>query len=157
MEIIDGKDLINMKFIKTEDGLLKEYKPQGRFIPKKDETYCSIEINGNIGFYKNYNDTIDNYVIAHNLVFRTEEEAGDYKWFLEQLYEYETDFSKEERKNENIRKWYLYYSYCSNGIETDYSSVYQLSNYYFTKENVEKFIEIVGEDRIKRYMFDIWE
>lgn len=153
MEIINGKDLVNMKFIKTEDGLLKEYKTQGRFIPEKNGNYWYISLCGDVYFSCN-NTECDDYVIAHNLVFRTRDECEDYKLFLEQLDEYKTDFSKEEWENNRIRKYYIFYDYGYHEVKTDFSSVWKVQGtVYFTKENIKKFIEVVGEERIKKYMF----
>lgn len=121
MEIIDGKDLINMKFVKTEDGLLKEYKPQGRFIPNDGNTYWFVNIYGDLIYNCNANDKEDKYLIAHNLVFRTIEECKDYKWFLEQLDKYKTDFSKEEWEDKDIEKYYIFYAYFERKVEIEYN------------------------------------
>lgn len=158
MEIIEGKDLMNMKFIKTDDGLLKEYKPQGRFIPKLGERYYLITNKGDVNFFDNYYDTYDNYIFGHYLVFRTEEECQDYKWFLDMLDKYKSNFSKEEWKDTNIDKYFLILNHATKKIDYSSNKFCQSQGVtYFTKENIEKFIEVVGEDRIKKYMFDVWE
>ena len=158
MEIIEGKDLMNMKFIKTDDGLLKEYKPQGRFIPKLNQTYFFINSDGYVDSYTNTKHKADNYIIAHNLVFRTQDECEDYKWFLDMLDEYRTDFSKEEWENVKIIKCYLYFEHANQGLATSLNYTQQQQGIvYFTRKNIEKFIEEVGEDRIKKYLFDVWE
>lgn len=147
-----------MKFIKTEDGILKEYKPQGRFIPKYSERYWLVENNGRINFIDNVNSDNDNYIIAHNLVFRTHKECMEYKWFLDQLDEYKTDFYKEDCENIEIEKHCLYFEHENQCINVFVCQEYQdQGTIYFTKENIEKFIETVGEERIKKYMFDVWE
>lgn len=156
MEIIEGKDLINMKFVKTEDGLLEEYKPQGRFIPNDGNIYWFVNIYGDLVYNYNTNDKEDKYLIAHNLVFRTSEECKDYKWFLEQLDKYKTDFSKEEWEDKDIEKYYIFYAYSKRKVKIEYNLFWKSQGtVYFTKENIEKFIDTVGEDRIKKYMFDV--
>lgn len=157
-KIIDGKELANMKFIKTKDGLLKEYKPQGRFIPKLGERYYFMTNKGEIDFYDNDNYDIDDYIINHNIVFKTIEDGKDYRWFLEQLDKYKTDFSKEEWKDKDIEKYYIFYDYSKRKVKIEYHLFWRLQGtVHFTKENIEKFIDTVGEDRIKKYMFNVWE
>lgn len=149
---------MNMKFVKTEDGLLKEYKPQGRFISKEDEMYFYINSTGNIYHHKNAMGKIDNYIINHNLVFKADDECHDYKLFLEQLDEYKTDFTKEEWENFGIEKHFLCFDHRTKEVKLYIA--YNLQNQrtiYFTEENIEKFVEVVGEDRINKYMFDVWE
>ncbi len=157
MEIIDGKDLVNMKFIKTEDGLLKEYKPQSRFIPKKENIYWYIDITGGIYSSISNEDMYDKYILNRQLVFRTKEEAKDYKWFLDKLDEYKHDFTIGEWKDKDIKKHILYFDYRDNKIYITYDTNLKFDCYYFTKENAEKFIEVVSEDRIKKYLFNVWE
>lgn len=158
MKIIEGKDLVNMKFVKTEDGLLKEYKPQGRFISKEDEMYFYINSTGNIYHHKNAMGKIDNYIINHNLVFRTIEKCEDYRWFLEQLDKYKTDFSKEEWKDTNIDKYFLILNHATKKIDYSSNKFCQSQGVtYFTKDNIEKFVEVVGKERIKKYLFNVWE
>lgn len=157
MEIIDGKDLVNMKFIKTEDGLLKEYKPNKRFIPKDGETYWYIDAYDLKCYCRVYGHYCE-YYVSHNLVFRTKEECKDYKWFLDTLDEYKTDFTLEEWEDDNVGKYEIYIDHTTKAIGTEaYCNFQSLHGYYFTKENVHKFIVEVGEKRIRKYMFNIWE
>lgn len=158
MKIIDGKDLVNMKFVKTEDGLFKEYKPQERFFPKKNEIYWFIDSNGYVCSHENTKHEIDNYIIEHTLIFRTQDECQDYKWFLEQLYKYKINFSKEEWEDRSIDKYYLYFEHNKNVVKTSYCGSLLQCNYdYFTEAGIIKFIETVGKERIKKYLFNIWE
>lgn len=100
----------------------------------------------------------DKWILKHHPVFRTRAEAKDYKWYLEQLDEYSKGFSKEEWEDENIEKYYLYYKHRSNALEIYDTFNFERSNvYYFTKESIEQFRKIVGDERIKKYMFNIWE
>lgn len=158
MEIIEGKDLVNKKFILTDDGLLKEYKPQGRFIPKPNNKYWFIDNMGDVVYTSHCNREKDYYAIAHNLVFRTKEECEDYKWFLDMLDNYKSNFTKEDWENDNIPKYYMCYSHILKKISCSDIRLIQRDNcVHFTEENIEKFIETVGEDRIKKYLFDVWE
>lgn len=158
IEIIDGKDLVNMKFIKTEDGLLKEYKPKDKFIPKYNENYCFINDYGDITWLQNCDMERDRYIYSHKLVFRTRKECEDYKWFLNKLDEYKTDFTRKEWGNTNIKKYEITICHKDRRIKTGIVYSHQTFNpYFFTKENADKFIEEVGEEHIKKYMFNIWE
>lgn len=157
MKIIDGKDLVNKKFILTDEGYIKEYRPQSRFIPQFDETYYYIDCFGYIDYTKNENNDCDKYILSHQLVFRTKKEAEDYKWFLDQIDNYKTDFSKEEWEDYSVSKYSLYFKYGEHKIGKGFNCNTKSHCYYFTEENIDKFIEVVGEERIKKYMFDIWE
>ena len=159
MEIIDGKDLVNMKFVKTEDGYLKEYKPKKeRYIPKLNEEYWFINQCGGVECYNNENIEADNYVISHQIVFETEEECEDYKWFLDELDKYKANLPIEVWNDTDIDKYYLYYSLDGEKIETAHSNYDKYDCLYFCSlESAKKFIDEVGEYRIKKYIFDIWE
>lgn len=156
MEIINGKDLANKKFIITEDGFLKEYKPKGRYIPEKGEKYYFITHFGDINPTIN-NSESDDYLILHNFVFKTKEECKDYRDFLDKLYKYKTDFSREEWENKKIRKYSFIYDCSLHSLSFRVAMDIQGYNYYFTEENIKKFVDEVGKDRIKKYLFNIWE
>lgn len=127
--------------------------PSEKFIPKEKEKYwfvtCFNEVVAN-----NFLGLIDEkYLFEHTLVFKTEEQAEDYKWFLDKVDEYKKPF---ELKKDNH---YFYYVHENEKVcsSFDISSQGQGIIYFGDKENIEKFFEEVGEERIKKYMFDIWE
>ena len=127
--------------------------PTERFIPKKGERYYFLNTVGKISHLTNSKDDFDTYVIHHNLVFKTKEQAEDYKWFLDKVDEYKKPFKYEDYNN------FLYYDHYYESIEmlTVTTAEYQGTIHFGDKANTKAFIEEVGEERIKKYMFDVWE
>lgn len=157
MKIIDGKDLAGMKFIQQEDGTLKIYNGKSKFIPKENEIYYYID-GGAIyftGYDSRYNQ--DQWRIKHQPVFRTKADAADYLLFLEQLDKYTYNFTSEEWKNRDINKHCLFYD---NGIKTTFFTdyfKYPSVPYFKSNKDAHNFISEAGKERIKKYLFDIWE
>lgn len=142
-KIIDGKDL-------------------GKFIPKMELEwvgYYFIDDFGDVALSKWVNDDVDKWRLKHYKLFRTAKECEDYKWFLEMVDKYSYEFSLEEWKDSNIVKYVINYNhsvghiYCTNGYFTQH-----VNNVCF-KSVIDRtnFIKEVGEERIMKYMFDIWK
>lgn len=130
---------------------IEKVKPKGRYIPKKWELYFFVGMYGGI-IANVYDSEQDEYVIKHNLVFRTKEEAEDYKWFLDQVYNYKKEFVKDKYN------YCFYFDVDYKRLEIDYNQRFKYDLTYFgDEENIEEFISVVGEERIKKYMFDVWE
>ena len=127
----------------------KENKHQWK--PKLDETFWCVSMFGDVCCtkYKHYKD--DEYMITHNLVFETKEDAEDYKWFLDKVDEYKKPFIL----GKNNR--FIHYDHEDKKIYKDYSDYYQRqgTTYFGDSINIGKFIEEVGEDRIKKYWFNV--
>lgn len=157
MEIIKGEDLQGMQFVKDEEGRLLIYEPKGRFIPREGEDFWWFSEFGYIGSQTMNSKPNRQWLIQHHLVFRTEKECEDYKWFLEQLDKYSHEFSKDEWEDEDVYKWHFYYNYFYKEIGYIGNHISQHNNYYFTKESIVEFRKTVGDERIKKYMFDVWE
>ena len=150
---------LNVDFISTMlDSVLNgKYKikklspiPTERFIPKKGERYYFVTAGGNISYTVNY----DVYLISHNLVFKTKEQVEDYKWFLDKVDEYKKPFKYYDDN------YFLYYDNVFEDVLSDStdSCIYQNTIYFgYDNKNIDAFIREVGEERIKKYMFDIWE
>lgn len=153
MEYINGSELANKRFIQLENGDLREV--QGKYVPKYNEPYYYLGNCGRISFYYNRDNSVDEWILKHNLVFRTEEECKDYKKLLETLDEYtfEPDWNDEEQE-----KWYLEFNH--RDCELMFILCYYMRPQcvcFQSKERGEAFVEKVGEEAVKRYMFDIWE
>lgn len=158
MEIIKGEDLCGMKFVKDEEGRLVVYEPKGRYIPKVGDEYWYIAVLGVVYCDNNNGEIGDQWVIKHQLVFKTKEECEDYKWFLQQLEEYSCNYSHVEWKDGSIEKYSFSFNHYTNVIETDVSFNCEVCHTcYFTQESINRFREVVGDERIKKYMFDVWE
>lgn len=138
-----------------EDKLKEILKPQGRYIPYYREKYFYLNQFGIIDQTDNGITKQDKYCIKHNLVFRTKEECEEYKKFIELLDEYtfEPDWNDEYQK-----KFIMIYGYSNNRIFTtdlhynDYGSIY-----FESEEKIKKFIELAGEENVKKFMFNVWE
>ena len=140
-----------MKFILGEFEVEKLKKEPWK--PTIGEYGWHVCDHGNIIRASYWGDKDEKYFIYHRLVFKTKEEAEDYKWFLGKVDEYKKPF---EYKKSNCR---LDYSYCNKEVGYSYANSVQIqgTTYFGDKENIENFIDEVGEDRIKKYMFGIYE
>lgn len=127
---------------------IEKVKPKGRYIPKKGEFYCFVGMYG--GIVANvYDSEQDEFVIKHKLVFRTEEEAEDYKWFIDQVYNYKKEFIKDKDN------YCFYFDVNHKRLEIDYNQQFKYGLTYFGDgENIEEFRNLVGEERIKKYFFN---
>ena len=130
---------------------IEKVKPKGRYIPKKGELYFFVGMYGGI-IANVYDSEQDEYVIKHNLVFRTKEEAEDYKWFLDQVDKYKKEFVTGQPN----------YRLC---FDFEYNKLFLTKNdhikhhkdYFGNIGNIKEFRNIAGDDRIKKYMFNVWE
>lgn len=150
------EDLANKEIEITSDGLLKVVeKKKGKFVPKEGELYWFIDSYGDVCS----EFECDEWFINHHPVFRTEEEAEEYKRYLEVLDKYKHEFTDEEWKNRDINKWYMHYFASSDELSKSYAYKFNLPNctYFKTQEDVESFIEEAGEENVKKFMFDVWE
>lgn len=138
--LLDGQ----LTIVKLKDSLWK---------PRAGEFGYYINEFGDVNmFYYDASKSCD-YLIKHNIVFKTEEEADDFKWFLDKVDEYKKAFVPDQNN------YVLYY-------DTEFGNVFKM-NYtiYFThgvvyfgdEENCNNFIRLVGVERIKKYMFYLWE
>lgn len=128
--------------------VIKKVKPKGRYIPKIGECYWYIPTFGGIS-WKTYEDEFDEYVIKHNLVFRTKEEAEDYRWFLEQVDKYKKEFEIGKLNH------YFYYTFINKRIGISWDDVFKEYKFYFgSTENIQEFRNVVGDERIKKYFFN---
>nr|DAG69154.1 MAG TPA: hypothetical protein [Caudoviricetes sp.] len=143
----------------VEGGLLKIVEPKkGKFVPKEGEVYWYIGLYGKT-IDTIYDSDTDSWLVKHHPVFRTEDEAVEYKLYLEILDKYKYEFSKEEWENRDIEKWRLYYFIVSDELTKSRAYKFKLANctYFKTQEDVESFIEEAGEENVKKFMFDVWE
>lgn len=152
------EDLKGKEIEITDEGFLKVVEKKGKFVPKKgekDELYWYVDSYGYVGSELEY----DEWLIKHKPVFQTQKEAEEYKHYLELLDKYKYEFSDEEWINENIEKWHLC-CYTINGkLSIFCKNLIKYPNcvYFKSYEDVNDFIKEVGEDNVKKFMFDVWE
>lgn len=152
-KIINGKDLVNMRFIETEDGLLKRYEKKGKFVPKMNQKYWFVGADGSIDDFIHNDDIYDKWCLKHNLVFETKKEAEEYKNYLIALDKYSYNFSQEELESREIIKYYLYFNYADKSIGIGSCFCTKSSDFQFQSKDIKNFINEVGEEVIERYMF----
>lgn len=130
---------------------IEKVNPSGRYIPRKGEYYWFVGICGGI-IESRYNTEQDEFAIKHNLVFMTKEEAEDYKWFLDQVDKYKKEFVTGQPN----------YRLC---FDFEYNKLFLTKNdhmkhhkdYFGNIGNIKEFCEVVGDDRIKKYIFGVWK
>lgn len=149
------EDLANKEFEITSEGLLKvAEKKKSKFVPKDGESYWYVNPYGVVANTRYDSDT-DRWLIKHHPVFRTIEEVGEYKRYLDVLDKYKHEFTDEEWKNGDIDKWYMHYFASSDELSKSCAYKFNLPNctYFKTQEDVESFIEEAGEENVKKFMF----
>lgn len=129
--------------------------------PNKNEKYCYIGGDGDIYHTVNANLTKDDCIFSIGNYFKTDEEAEHMVEKLKVIKELQ-DFAFENRDEEidwydkEQDKWEI--SYKDSNIEPICNNYYraQAFNIYFTSLEIAKeAIKTIGEDRIKKYYFDI--
>ena len=74
----------------------------------------------------------------------------------EELKRFAKDFTDEEWKDNEIEKYFIYYDYALNKIEISFNFRIKCFELYFeSKENAQKAITAVGEERVKKYYLGV--
>lgn len=152
----------------AEDWEVVEEPKSKDWKPKKGDKYYYISNTGFI-FHCAYNEDNEEFIDKANIsignCFKTEEEAKHMVEKLKVIHElqkfaYENNEKEIDWNNKTQYKYYLVYATEDEELYVDYA-VYckrELLNIYFTSSDIaRKAIEAVGEDRIKKYYFDIEE
>ncbi len=133
-------------------------KTEGRWIPERNEQYYYIDSDGEA--IRSYNDDGTYYknIISIGNCFKTKEEAEfevERLKVIAELKEFAFEPNWEDRNQNNYT---ITYSHSMNEIGYCISHWIQRDSIYFeTKEIMEKAIEKVGENRIKKYIFGVEE
>ena len=146
-----GSNKVLIKFLLGEWEVEKVKKEPWK--PKPNEKYWFVSQYGFVTYNNFCNDKDDKYKLTHYPVFQTEEEAEDYKWFLDKVDEYKKPFELGKIN------YYFYYDHEDENIyrTCDITRQGQGNIFFGGTKNIKKFIDEVGEERIKKYMFNIWE
>ena len=128
-----------------------------KWIPNKGEKYYYLGCDRNFGTHRNDSD-IDKKIFKYNKVFKTQEEVEHYRDYLNARDEASYNFSEEEWKNYDIKKYCINYNYADKTIGMGYYNYYSnLGTIYFkTKEDIQNFIDKWSKE-IKEYEFGIIE
>lgn len=133
--------------------------------PKKGDKYYYIYHTGVIFYYGYNEDNMDKAIISMGNYFKTEEEAQHMVEKLKVIHElqkfaYENNENEIDWKNFDQYKYKIFYDIDDEEFCVDYG-IYCKSepfNIYFTSSKIaKKAIEAIGEDRIKKYYFDVEE
>lgn len=131
--------------------------------PNIGENYFFITSSLEVNKFTNEGDMVDESIISSYNCFKTEEEAQHMIEKLKVIKELQT-FALENREeeiswNEDSRyKFYFYFDYKWKTIRITWATVSHGSpfNIYFASEKaIHDAIDSIGEDRIKKYYFDV--
>lgn len=140
----------------------KANKPKSKvWKPEYGEEYYFIRNNGQICYTDWINSDVDKERFVLGNCFKTEDEAKfaleklkvitELKRFALEHNEGEIDWSNSEQK-----KYYIFYSCYYNSIAADYVTFAKHNTIYFTSgEIVKQAIKEIGEDRLKKYYFEV--
>lgn len=149
----------------AEDWEVVEESKSKDWKPKKGDKYYYINDAGSIFNYDCREDISDEAHLNISNCFKTEEEAKHIVEKLKVIHElqkfaYENNEKEIDWNASKQYKYYLVYDTEDEELYVDYA-VYckrEPFNIYFTSSKIaKKAIEAVGEDRIKKYYFDIEE
>lgn len=136
-----------------------ELKESEKWKPERGHNYYCITGCGYVNKVMNVNDSSDDGYISLSNCFKTREEA---EFRLEQIKVYNELKNFADENNDEIDwnngsqpKFYIYYD--SEDKKVSINSNYywkSLSQIYFSNtKSVDQAIKVVGEDRIKKYLF----
>lgn len=140
---------------------VKENKNSKRWKPKNYEYYYYIRNTGNIDCFTWDGGNTDTFLYLTNNMFKTAEEAEFYREKLQIYHELKlfADENNEEIdwKNADQTKYLFLFDYENNKIIHDTSRFLRRigSIYFSSKELAQQAVEKVGEDRIKKYLFEV--
>lgn len=159
-EIIDKIVKMECEIKNLKDEINKQEEPERRWKPEFHDKYYYIDSAGvvNVGYWDD--SKIDKIRYALGNIFKTEEEAKfavEQLKVLAQIKQYVDDDKKWSSGNEH---WLIEYDVDKDHIEANYC-YYILSissNLYFSsKEQAQKAINAIGEERLKKYYFCVEE
>lgn len=129
--------------------------------PKYDDTYFYIHADGDIYFDVNIESRFDENLFSIGNYFKTREEAEfevERLKVLEELKKFSYEFSEEEWKDNDIAKFSMYYDYDYSKIGIRNNTAWKHDLIYFKiREDAQKAIDKIGEERLKKYYFKVGE
>lgn len=154
LEELKDKDL----YLDDDGKIIVREKLKGRFLPKMGEVYYLVSNDFIVYSKTNHGNCLDIITINKDYVFKTKEEAEEYAKYLKALEKYRYKFTIDEIKDTSIDKYYVEYEVDTDRMVAS-SFCYHVTNkiLFKTKSDYKNFIEEVGKENIKKFMFDIWE
>ena len=152
-----GQYGLNVKSMRLSDllsGTIKIIKnPFKKFMPQVGQKFWYVNKYGLIDSHIYDKSEAVEYFTSQYFIFETKEECEDYQQFLNILSKYKRTF---ELGKPN---YYFVYNIQKDTIcisSTSFTLI-QGTLYFGDYKNIEEFISVVGYDKIKRYLFNIWE
>lgn len=147
----------------SEEQIKEIKKPKyKRWRAEKGEKYFYIGGSGNVYYQTECHDEYDDFFYAIGNYFKTEEEAEFRKkqlLYLRRYKDYLGDdlVTEDDWKNTNILKYCALYNYSCKQIEiySYYDQKFQSAIYSKSKEKIENFINLIGEDNFKKYILEV--
>jgi len=134
-------------------------KTEDEWIPKDGEEYWYYDKDVEILSSKFWsNDWHDERRLQNKVIFKTQVEAQRYADYQKAKKEYSYVFSKEEWKDVNKGKYYIFYSYYQNKIDINENMCSKNLNtiYFQTQDQAQEFIDKY-KNEILEYEFGIKE
>ena len=157
-------DSINIKDLLADDWEAVGEKKKW-WEPKEDEEELYYIINDGVDYFYYNNDDTDKFLMSIGNCFQTKEQADFMVEKLKVIHElekfaYENNEEEIDWNDTNKEKLYLIMNYTDKCIDIFYTYgwIYSPSNIYFTSKKIAKeAIETIGEERIKKYYFGVYE
>ena len=130
-----------------------------KWFPDIGEEYWYVTFTRDIDILEYRGDSADKEIIKYNKVFKTQEEAEHYRDYLNARDEASYNFSEEEWKKTDLKKYFIYYDSCyDKSFSVNMAFYYRdIGKIYFkTAEDAKDFIDKWSKE-IKEYEFGITE
>ena len=149
-----GINVKSMRLSNLLSGTIKIIKnPLKKFVPQVGQKFWYVNKYGLVDSYiYTKSEKVEN-LTSQDLIFEIKEECEDYQQFLNILSKYKRTF---ELGKPN---YYFVYNIQKDTIcisSTSFTLI-QGTVYFGDYKNIEDFVSEVGYDKIKRYLFNIWE
>lgn len=130
--------------------------------PDRNERYYTISNDGTIVNLLCTSDNTDERTFTIGNCFRTKEEAEfalEKQKVITELKRFALENNESELNwNNGYHKCYLFYNYKTGKVDVTYDISWKTSSVYFSSEVIAKqTIETIGEDRLKKYYFEVNE
>lgn len=167
---MDNNITVNMENLSQEERstllslIEKANKPKNKvWNPEENETYYYSYSDGNIEKATCDNLNVDKNRYAIGNCFKTKEEAEfalEKQKVITELKRFALEHNEEDIdwNDSNQRKCFLSYQHDKNIIFIDFYYSVQIYNIYFTSEEIaQAAIKEIGEERLKKYYFEVKE
>lgn len=149
----------------SEEQIKEIEKPKyKRWRAEEGEKYYFLSDLGEILSANDCRDKSDNFLYNTDNYFKTKEEAEFRKkqlLYLQQYKDYLGDdlLTEEDFKNQNITKYFAYYDYINEDINTGDHQVIRVQGCIYSKSSrkIWDFVNKVGNDNFKKYILEINE